>query len=84
MEVALLLNVANDSLVVFSHGVVLDSGSSVLGIDDLDDLVLHWKPVVSIPQFPMITDQSILPTANESVVSQSEESLIRVDSHCHG
>ena len=77
-KLALLLNVAKDSLVMFSHGIILDYGSFILGIDDLEDLEVRWRPVVSIPQFPMITDQSIEPAGCKIIEGQSEDCLIRL------
>lgn len=78
MEFALLLNVTRDSLVMTSHGVVLEPASFILGVDNLDDLEIHWRPLVSIPKFPMITDQSINPVVNDVVVGPKDEDGIRL------
>ena len=78
MESALLLNVAKDSLVMLSHGVILDPGSFILGIDNLEDLEVHWKPFVSIPRLPMITDQSLNPTLSDIVVGHNDDEGIRL------
>ena len=77
MEMALLLNVPKESLIMTSHGVILDSGSFVLGIDNLENLEIRWKPLVSIPQFPMITDESSNPAEIDPANVQSENDFIR-------
>ena len=77
MEMALLLNVPKESLIMTSHGVILDSGSFVLGIDNLENLEIRWKPLVSIPQFPMITDESSNPAEKDPANVQSENDYIR-------
>ena len=78
MESALLLNVNKDSLSMMSHGVILDGNSFILGIDDLEDLEIQWKPFVSIPRLPMIMDQSFNPTLNDIVVGCNDDEGVRL------
>ncbi len=78
MEAAMLLNVSRDSLVMSSHGVVLEQNGFILGIDDLEDLEIHWKPLVSIPRLPMITDQSLNPTLSDIVVGHNDDQGTRL------